>query len=240
MIVGIMQPNYLPWLGYFDMVACSDVFVLYDDVQFDKEGWRNRNRIAGGTKPLWLTAPVITAGRLGQRIRDTRLAEGPWQAKHLKTLRQTYARARHFDWCYPALDSYLRKRRYEFLLDLCLEGHRALCGLFAIDTPLRLSSDIGYQDAGRTGRLVAICRDLGATRYLSASASRAYMDEAQWRAARMDLRYQDYVHPVYDQGGVAFVSHLSAVDALMHVGAGARDLVGTSLQAVRGSPAQGG
>jgi len=217
-VVTVMQPNYLPWLGYFDLIALADTFVVYDDVQFDKHGWRNRNRLYRHPDPLWLTAPVVTAGRMGQDIRDVRLADGTWPEKHLKTVRQVYARAPHFDWCFPALEAYLGGKSYAFLVDLCLDGHRALAQLLALDTPLRLSSELGFRGAGKTERLVAICQALGASRYLATSAGREYLDEPRWTAAGIELAYQDYPHPVYPQFGADFVSHLSVVDALMFVG----------------------
>lgn len=231
MNLGIMQPNYLPWLGYFDMVACSHLFVLYDNVQFDKHGWRNRNRLLARPEPLWITAPVVTSGRHLQTVRDTRLAEGPWQRKHLKTIRQIYAKAPHFDWLFPELDTYLGRRDYRFLVDLNLEGHLLFTRLLQIDTPIRFSSELNedLMALERTERLVTICTGFGATRYISASASRAYMIERLWQEARIELRYQDYQHPTYAQPGGEFVSHLSALDALMWEGPAARRFVGISV-----------
>jgi hypothetical protein len=231
MNVGIMQPNYLPWLGYFDMVACSHLFVLYDNVQFDKHGWRNRNRLLARPTPLWITAPVVTSGRHGQLVRDTVLADGPWQQKHLKTIRHIYAKAPYFDWLFPELESYLTRCKYTNLVDLNLEGHQMFTRLLAIDTPIRFSSELGkdLMALERTERLVTICRGVGATRYISASASRAYMIEELWQAAGIELRYQDYQHPTYAQPGGEFVSHLSAVDALMFEGPAARRFVGISV-----------
>jgi hypothetical protein len=225
-----MQPNYLPWLGYFDMVACSHVFVLYDDVQFDKHGWRNRNRLLARPEPLWITAPVLTTGRQGQSIRETLLKDGPWPQKHLKTIKQVYAKAPFFGWLYPELDAYLTRRQYKWLVDLNLEGHHLFARLLEIDTPVRLSSELGIGASQEpTERLVAICRTLGARRYVSASASRSYMREELWRQAGIELRYQDYAHPVYGQSGDEFVSHLSVVDALMFEGPAARRFVGVSV-----------
>jgi hypothetical protein len=231
MNVGIMQPNYLPWLGYFDMVACSHLFVLYDNVQFDKHGWRNRNRLLARPQPLWITAPVMTTGRHGQLVRDTGLIDGPWQEKHLKTIRQIYAKAPYFDWLYPEIQAYLGRRKYRRLVDLNLAGHEMFSRLLDIRTPIRFSSELGgdLMRLERTERLVTICQSVNATRYISASASRAYMIEDLWRAAKIELRYQDYQHPVYKQQGEEFTSHLSAVDALMFEGPMAKRFVGISV-----------
>ena len=221
-----MQPNYLPWLGYFDMLARSDIFVIYDDVQFDKNGWRNRNKILNYPEPLWLTAPVLTADRSHQIIREVSLANSPWQKKHLKTLRHVYSKAPFFEWCYPELDLYLTKYNYKYLLDLCINGHHVFSKLLGIESQLRFSSEIGFANIGRTERLVAICSNLCGTCYIAASASRAYMIEEQWRLANIELRYQDYTHPVYPQSGNYFVGHLSVIDSLMFLGPKARQLIG--------------
>jgi len=231
MNLGIMQPNYLPWLGYFDMAACSHLFVIYDNVQFDKHGWRNRNRLLARPAPMWITAPVVTSGHHGQSVRDTRLADGPWQSKHLKSIRQIYGKAPHFDWLFPELEVYLGFRSYRFLVDLNLDGHRLFTRLLGIDTPIRFSSELGADVMAleRTERLVTICTEFGASRYISASASRAYMIESLWTDSGIELHYQDYVHPTYPQPGGAFVSHLSALDALMWEGPAARQFVGVSV-----------
>ena len=231
MNVGIMQPNYLPWLGYFDMVACSHLFVLYDSVQYDKHGWRNRNRVLARPEPLWITAPVLSTGHHLQSVKETRLADRPWQQRHLKTIKQIYAKAPYFDWLYPELEAYLMRRKYEWLVDLNLEGHQMFTRLLGIDTPIKFSSelDLDVMALERTARLVTICSMVGATRYISASASRAYMIESLWTEAQIELRYQDYQHPVYAQPGGDFVSHLSVVDALMFEGPGAKRFVGVSV-----------
>lgn len=227
--VAIMQPGYLPWLGYFDLAATADVFVLYDDVQFDKGGWRNRNRILGPRdRPLWLTAPAVTAGRLQQSIKDTVLTEDKWQVRHLRSIKQTYARAPFFDWCFPSIDSYLGQRRFKWLLELCLDGHHAIAGLLRLSAPVRLASELGFAGIGRTERLVAICTSLGASRYIAADASQAYMDEPLWARDGLSLVYQRYPHPVYPQFREPFVSHLSIIDALMFVGPATRGYLGIS------------
>lgn len=228
--VAIMQPGYLPWLGYFDLVAMADVFVVYDDVQFDKGGWRNRNRILTPAGPLWLTVPVLTKGRFGQRNDEVLLRDRTWPEKHARTIAQYYRRAPYFEWAFAAIEAYLANAaHHERLLDVCTEGHCRLAALIGLGTKTVLASELDCPGAGDpTARLVAICRKLGATRYISADASRAYMAEDQWRDAGIELVYQRYPHPTYPQFGQSFVSHLSIVDALMFLGPGTRALVGIS------------
>jgi WbqC-like protein family len=226
--VAVLQPGYLPWLGYFDLVSLADVFVIYDDVQFDRGGWRNRNRLLGpNDAPQWITVPVHK--RFPQRIDEVQLHDERWAQKHASTLKTLYARAPHFGWCYPALEDYLLGRRYERLLDLCLRGHEVLCQLLGVEAEVRLASALGRAEEGRVERLVTLCQDLGATRYISGDAARAYMSDDPWREAGIELVYQGYPHPTYPQRGGEFVSHLSALDALMFAGPDAHDFLRTSL-----------
>ncbi len=216
--VAILQPGYLPWLGYFDQLARVDLFVHYDDVQYTRRDWRNRNRIKGPGGPQWLTVPVAVKGRPNVLIRDVPIAGTDWARRHLATLRHCYARAPHFDWVYPRLESWL-SRPVERLADLCIAGVELLAGMLGITTPTVRSSTLpGCDGLHKTDRLLAICRALGATNYLSGAAARAYLDVAALEQAGIAVAFQDYPHPVYPQLWGDFVSHLSVVDLLMNVG----------------------
>lgn len=226
--VAIMQPSYLPWLGHFSLAFLSDAFVFYDDVQFDKHGWRHRNRILLAGQPHWLTVPVLQKGRFGQLVKETEIADSKWQSKHLKTIEQAYRRAPHFDQVFPVMNEYLTKKNYTWLMDLSIDGFNAFCRLFEMHPKTCFSSDLGHRELGRTERLVAICKDFGAERYLSPNASSEYMLPEAWLGAGIELQYQNYDHPVYQQGDGEFVSHLSALDALMFLGPEARRYLGNS------------
>ena len=109
--LAVLQPGYLPWLGFFDQVRRADHFVFYDDVQFDKHGWRNRNRVKSGKGPVWLTVPVRARGRMGQRINEVEIAEGvPWARKHLQTIEQLYAQSPYRSLYLPELSELLQRR----------------------------------------------------------------------------------------------------------------------------------
>ena len=215
--VVVLQPSYLPWLGYFDQMARADDFVYYDDVQFDKHGWRNRNQIKGQAGAQWLTVPVLTKDRFGQSIAEIRINnDSPWGRKHVAALRQNYARAPFFKEVFPPIEEVL-SRRWEALVDLVLASNEVLRRLLGLSTPLHRSSTLGI-GGGQTDRLVSLCRRFGATRYVSGSSARDYLDEAQFRAAGIRLEYQDYRHPTYPQLHGEFVGHLSVVDLLMNCG----------------------
>lgn len=226
--VCILQPGYLPWLGYFDQAAMADVFVLYDDVQFDSGGWRNRNRILNNGSPLWMTVPVLRTNLFGQLVKDVKIANSHWQAKHLKSIKHLYFHAPHFEWCYPALEEYLSRCNYQWLLDLNIAGHKVFAELLGIPLNIKMSSSIESDSSGRTARLVSICSSLGATRYISSDASADYMEEHLWQEAGIELVYQHYPHPQYVQFEHPFVGYLSVVDALMFNGPQSSKFVGIS------------
>ena len=220
----VLQPSYLPWLGYFDQLYKSDVFVLYDDVQFDKHGWRNRNRIKTPSGPQWLTVPILTHGKgkpTNDQVEiDTRQ---PWGAKHLRALRGNYSRAPAFADVFGRLEPVL-SRPWKRLLDLNRTVLDTLCGLLALTRDIRLSSELGVSGE-KTARLVALCRATGATNYLTGDAARDYLDEPQFAANGITVEYHNYRHPTYAQLHDGFVPYLSVVDLLMNHGRGSLNIL---------------
>jgi len=215
--VVILQPSYLPWLGYFDQLHKSDVFVLYDDVQYDKHGWRNRNRIKTPAGAQWLTVPVLTHGQGKPTNREIRIDDRQaWGRKHLQALRVNYAKAPAFAEVVKRLEPVLL-RSWERLFDLNHAILEAVCDLLALRRDIRLSSQLGIPGA-QTERLIAICRALGADRYLTGDAAGDYLDERQFADNGIQVEYHRYRHPVYRQLHGEFVPHLSVVDVLMNYG----------------------
>src|SRR4029450_12348279 len=152
---GVLQPSYLPWLGYFDQLYKSEVFVLYDDVQYDKHGWRNRNRIKTDKGPLWVTVPVLTHGQGLPTNRDARIdTRQPWARKHLQALRVNYAKAAAFALVFDALEPVLR-RPWTHLIDLNRAVLEALCRLLGLTRSILLSSELEVPGQ-KTERLVAL------------------------------------------------------------------------------------
>lgn len=213
----VLQPSYLPWLGYFDQMYKSDLFVLYDDVQYDKHGWRNRNRIKTAQGPLWLTVPVLTHGQGLPTNRDVRIdARQPWARKHLQALRVNYAKALAFAEVFDALEPVLG-RPWTHLCDLNRAMLDTLCHLLGLTRRIRWSSELDVPGQ-KTERLIAICRAVGADRYLTGDAASDYLDETQFAANGIRVEYHHYRHPVYAQRHGAFVPYLSVVDLLMNHG----------------------
>jgi hypothetical protein len=214
--IGILQPGYLPWLGFFEQLAKTDVFVLYDDVQYDKHGWRNRNRIKTAAGPRWLTVPVIT--RQHTLIKDVAIDGGKdWARKHVLSLRQNYSKAPHFAKHFPAYDEALG-RPWKLLADLDEHLIKVMAGQLGLDASRVVrSSSVGVH-GGRDERLVALCRHFGAKVFYEGAAGKDYIDETLFLDHGVRVEYQDYRHPEYKQLFGPFVSHLSAVDLLFNHG----------------------
>ena len=213
----VLQPGYLPWLGYFDLMRKADVFVHYDDVQFDKHGWRNRNRIKGPKGPVWLTVPVRHSGRSGQSILDVEIDDRQnWRRKHVSTIGQLYAQAPFLPAILPRLEEIL-ERPLSRLVDLDLAVIGWLATELGIATPCHRASELGIA-GDRNERLVALCRNFGATRYLSGNSAHAYLDVARFAAAGIDVVWHDYAHPSYAQLHGQFVPYLSVLDLILNVG----------------------
>jgi WbqC-like protein family len=213
----VLQPSYLPWLGYFDQMRKADVFVWCDDVQFDKHGWRNRNRIKGPQGPLWLTVPVRHKGRALQPINAVEIdSHLSWSRKHLRSVEQLYARAPFTAPVLAQLTDILL-RPWERLVDLNIATTEWLAKEFAIKTPLHRTSQLGIE-GDRNGRLINLCRHFQATRYISGDAARNYLDVARFAAAGIEVAWHSYQHPQYPQLHGDFLPYLSALDLLLNVG----------------------
>ena len=223
----ILQPSYIPWRGYFHQIQRADVFVFYDDVQYDHHGWRNRNRIKTRNGPTWLSIPVMKKGchRHSVPLNLMRVdGQQPWQAKHWKTIRQSYNRAPFFPEYALALEPFYR-HPVESLADFTIDLTLSLCGLLGIrSTRFVRSSDLGV-GGGRTERLVAILQRLGATRYLSGPSARDYLEEDRLRSEGIELEYMDYRYPDYPQLYPPFDAQVSVLDLLFMTGPRAGDFI---------------
>jgi hypothetical protein len=217
--VAIVQSNYIPWKGYFDLVASVDELVLYDDVQYTRRDWRNRNRIKTAHGLRWLTIPVATRGRYEQRIDETEVSDPDWASGHWSTIKHSYARAPCFEAFGQTLEDLYLGTEDALLSRINERFLRAICGLLGIDTPITRSEGHAAS-AGRTGRLVALCQRAGATQYVSGPAAKDYLEEEQFADAGIAVSYFDYAgYPEYPQLYPPFEHRVSIVDLLLHTGA---------------------
>lgn len=215
--VAVLQPGYLPWLGFFDQMLRADFFIIYDDVQFDKHGWRNRNRIKSYRGPHWLTVPVRLSGSGKPANNQVRIEPNlPWPRKHIGTIRQFYSKAPYIAAYLPFLEKLL-SQNWDRLLDLNLAVLGLLCSWLDVRYQPILSSSL-HLKGERSERLLGICKHFGATHYLSGNAAQSYLDTAIFEKAAIEIVWQNYRHPVYSQLHGEFVSHLSVLDLLMNCG----------------------
>lgn len=216
MIVSIMQPAYLPWLGYFDRLARSDLHIVLDSVALSKQNFTNRNRVRGNAGPVWLTVPVQRK-HADQRITETLVGPvGSWKKKHWATLRQAYGRTTYWPHYAGFLEAYYQTPQ-ERLTDVLDTLTAWLCETLAITTPMVRSSTL--KAPGTKAELVLqLCQAVGATTYLSGPFGRDYLDPQAFEAAGIALEYHDYVHPRYPQGSHDFEPYLSVLDLLCHCG----------------------
>lgn len=216
--VAIVQSCYLPWKGYFDMIGAVDEFILYDDMQYTRRDWRNRNLIKTPQGLLWLTVPVRVKGRYFQAIRETELEGDRWRADHWKTIQQNYRRAPFFEQTAQTLEPCFLEREYTHLSELNRTLTSTICGMLGIETTLKWSWDYELAD-GKTERLVDLCRQAHATTYISGPAARDYIDPALFEAAGIKLRYFDYGgYPEYPQLWGGFEHGVSIIDLLFNCG----------------------
>ena len=216
--VVVLQPGYLPWLGFFDQLRRADVFVYFDDVQFDKHGWRNRNRIKTQAGLQWLTVPVRHSGLGLPRVMDVEIdARTAWPRKHVASLRQAYAKAPHTAEYLPQLADVL-ERKWERLVDLDVAVVEVIRGWLGLDRRIVRSSELGI-DGRQSDRLVRICRHFGARTYYSGASARSYLDLGLFDRHGIRVVWQDFVHPVYPQLHGQFMPHLSIVDLVFNCGA---------------------
>lgn len=224
---AIMQPTYLPWSGYFQLMAQADVFVLLDDAQFNRTSWHCRNRILLNGSVHTLTVPVQGAP-LGTPIQGIRVMRSNWAFKHWETLRAAYAKSRHGPELLDRLAPlYEKATDVTHLVDWNLQLITTLAEVLDIQTPMLRASALECEGL-RSARLLSLCERLGVSDYLSPCGARDYLTEDNFAAnGRVTLHYQDYTPQPYPQRkATGFVSHLSVVDVLAQQGAAfAKDYV---------------
>jgi hypothetical protein len=215
--VAIVQSNYIPWKGYFDLIAAVDEFILYDDVQYTRGDWRNRNKIKTPTGPHWLTIPVLIKGRFGQRIRDVEIASADWAADHWKTLMQNYRRANYFNEI-AGLLAPLYQDGCRNLSQLNRRFIEVIARYIGIETKISNSWDYTLVD-GKTERLADLCVQADATEYISGPSAKNYIDESVFARRGIKLTWFEYSgYPEYPQLWGTFEHGVSIVDLLFNCG----------------------
>ena len=227
MLAAIMQPTYLPWIGYFDLIDQADVFVFLDSVQFEKQTWQQRNRIRTANGLEWLTVPVFIKGRFGQSIRDVVIRTTGFPDKHIRALKQHYGKAPYCGEYLGELEEIIFSARNDpSLARLNIALIRWLSDRLGIPGRFSCASELAAEGE-RSTRLVSILQALGATRYLSPRGSMDYLrsDRQVFGKAGIPIVVQDYAHPEYRQLYRPFEPGASAIDLLFNEGPGAAEII---------------
>ena len=221
--VAVLQSNYVPWRGYFDLIHDVDVFIFYDEVQYTKNDWRNRNRIVTPNGPQWLTVPVF--GSTGKSIREVEIVPGRWGEKHYQALRTNYGKAPFFEMYRPWLEEVYRQdwRSLSALNQALIQ--KIARDFLGIRTQFRQSSDFLSQGK-RSEKLLSLLKSSGASTYVSGPAARSYLELSAFRDAGIEVVWKDYAgYPAYPQRSDEFYPAVSILDLLLNVGEKAPELI---------------
>ncbi len=215
---AILQSNYIPWKGYFDLINSVDEFILYDDMQFTKRDWRNRNLIKTPKGPEWLTIPVEVKGKYFQKIKDTKISDKEWARKHWKTISQNYVKAEYYAEYRNIFEDIYTKNQNEFLSDINHEFILTITDILGIKTKISKSTDYELTD-GKTERLISLCKQAGASTYISGPAARDYIDCELFEKAGIKLIWMSYEgYKEYRQLYPPFNHFVSIIDLIFNEG----------------------
>ena len=216
--IAILQSNYIPWKGYFDIIAAVDEFILYDDMQYTRRDWRNRNLIKTPQGAQWLTVPVLVKGKYHQKICETEIDGADWAAAHWKAIAQNYRRASHFSEVASWLEPIYLSERFTQISKLNRRFIEAICFYFGIKTAISNSYDYKLQ-GGKTERLADLCVQAGGTEYISGPAAKDYIDENVFSDLGIKLTWFDYAgYPEYPQLWGDFIHGVTILDLLFNCG----------------------
>ncbi|NYZ67627.1 WbqC family protein [Endozoicomonas sp. SM1973] len=214
--IAILQSNYIPWKGYFDIIAAVDEFIIFDDMQFTKNDWRNRNIIKASQGIHWLTIPV--GKNINRRIRDVHIASSTWQLKHWKSLESSYKKAAYFNEIAEWLSPLYLKNKFSYLSQLNRCFIECICDFLNINTYISNSWDYTLSN-GKTERLVDLCHQSGATEYISGPAAKGYINDSVFHNQGIKLTWFDYSnYPSYPQLWGDFIHEVTILDLLFNCG----------------------
>jgi len=216
--VAVVQSNYIPWKGYFDIIASVDEFIIFDDMQYTRRDWRNRNLIKTPNGVQWLTVPVKVKGKYHQTIRETEIDGVDWARTHWKTFSQHYRRANHFSAIAQELEALYLQTEYSHLSQLNRALIEWVCSKLCINTVISNSWDYQLIE-GKTERLADLCCQAGATEYISGPTARGYIEESVFAERGIKLTWFDYTgYPEYPQLWGEFIHKVSIIDLLFNCG----------------------
>ena len=213
----ISQSNYIPWKGYFQMIAKADIFVFYDNVSFTSRDWRSRNKIFTKDGELWLTIPV--GSNRGKNIDEVDLPNGKWKTKHLESIKRAYSKFPYYEDVKEIIDPIFFERAVDNLSLFNQKLIKSFCKYLEIDTKFYNASDLGI-DGNRVEKLIKICKKLGADTYISGPAAKNYIKN-EFDDSGINLQWMEYgPFEEYEQNGSEFSHYVSIIDTIARLGKG--------------------
>ncbi|HNN86275.1 MAG TPA: WbqC family protein [Pseudomonadales bacterium] len=213
--VAILQSSYIPWKGYFDIIASVDEFVLYDSVQYTKD-WRNRNKIKTPNGPQWLTIPVHH--KFSNLIQDVHTTNTTWKKDHWKSIQRNYSKSKHFSEIKDHVESLYEQCHHTRLSDINRYFLSHICEMIGINTPITDSSQYKHE-GDRNQKLLMICQAAGADTYLSGPAAKQYLDVDLFAKNNIQVEWMDYSNYLpYTQPWGDFIHEVSIIDLLFNEG----------------------
>lgn len=237
MRIGALQPGYLPWLGFFDQVFNTDIFILYDDLLYTKKSWRNRNYIRGQNGKILLTIPILHDQHV--KINQAKIdSSKPWQRKHLRRIIENYKSTPYFNKYIPFFENIYNKKS-ERLIDIVLEIIYFFVEELGIKTKIILSSEMGFERKLKQNknmadikaeRIILFMKELGGNEFYEGAAGENYINKELLEQESIKIVFQNYQHPVYIQQFSEFTSHLSVIDLLFNHGEKSLDILSNKRQ----------
>lgn len=216
--VAILQSNYIPWKGYFDLISRVDEFVIYDDMQYTKRDWRNRNKIMTEQGLKWLTIPVLVKGKYYQKIQETKVSDRDWAIKHWKAICQNYSKSKFFERYRDIFEDIYLNCNDDGLSEINYKFIVAINGILGINTRIRWSHEFILDDE-RSERLLGICLACNANEYVSGPAAKDYLDESIFESKGIKISWMDYTnYEEYEQRYTPFEHGVSILDLIFNEG----------------------
>lgn len=225
-IVAILQPNYIPWKGVFDLIDRTDTFVFYDDVQYTTKDWRNRNKIKTDTGEQWLSVPVISKSQRNQLICEAIIDKTKtWQKKHYKKIISNYQKAHYFDNYKHLLHKIYLDNQWSKISNLDIFSTKLIAKELNIKTEWVNSSDLRISGSKHGEKIIKICQELNCSHFINGPASKSFIDESIFKQAGITIEYMNYSYPEYKQFHPPFSHNVTALDTLFHCGPESRKFI---------------
>lgn len=217
--IAISQSNYIPWKGYFDLINKVDQFILYDDAQFTKRDWRNRNKIKTPQGLKWLTIPVDVKGKYFQKINETKISDKDWGVRHWQQIKQNYAKAKNFKKYKDIFEELYLSCNEEYLSEINHKFIIAINKILGIKTKIRWSSEFEIY-GNQTEKLINICKQCNAHIYISGPAAKTYFDEELAKKENIQVKWMNYDnYKEYEQPYPPFEHGVTILDLILNTDA---------------------